>query len=486
MNIFTIFLKTQILIHYLTQLIHTKFTASDLALTLSQHNQDQIFNFRDCKNHDVYDICSKYCEIEPGYAMHSDLILEECPKNDFRVIGMTKAIEDHKFKQFSINLNEKFIFSPTSYGKSELVCFSESNDLKSEIIGVYNFEKNTTRYLHLLGENQRDDHKIIDLNLTLNGNSNTGNPQVYETSNNTTAFVFSFDSKVYNYSLDDNQLQFLINFPEKQRSFYPVAKNKDNIFIFLDLFQDETIISYKLTTYKIENNIVKEHLLEKPLNFRDYEIRHNKRLWLYNEKYVRNEDDWFGQKIQERRDLEDVIATIRVIDLDTLKDCRVSYYLPNTSQYQNFRYFTVSYDEQYIAMLFNRHIKILKVSGNDLVHYNSINIDSQSCINLFFLPNNSFFCQDFSMTTIKWFDINLGVSKTNIPMTLCYIIIGFSSGFVTIVVVIILYNCILQKRRKKDQETQFIEHSGKKSYVLNTSSLFSNIDSSENNSKEFS
>jgi hypothetical protein len=316
------------------------------------------------------------------------------------------------------------LLSPT-----EIISFAESKTGQTDILGVYHYDLNLTKYYELTNKDFSPEQIVTPLNITHKGNNNIGNPLVINEEN----FIVSYDNQIHNFSLTKNETTPVINIPKESIQFYPISMNAKSQFFFLNLIDNIKTIKYKLEQFSIHNNYAVALDVDRPIIFRDYEIRGNK-LWVYQEKELGRISDWLGEKVVKGSGPDRVIATVRVVDLDTMKDDRSLFYLLDEAEYSGFRYFTVSLNQKYFAMLFNNHIQIWKVMPAGYEHYNRIHLRSLSCVNIFFLPNDGLFCQDFSRTEIRYFDIDLGLDGTSLPVYLTYTIIGMSAAFVLIVV----------------------------------------------------
>ena len=295
---------------------------------------------------------------------------------------------------------------------------------------MYHYDLNVTKYYELTNKNFTPEQIVTPLNIIHAGNNNIGNPMLTSDEEN---FIVSYDNQIHNFSLTKNETTPVINIPKESIQFYPISMNAKSEFFFLNLIDNTKTIKYKLEQFNIYDNYAVALDVTRELIFRDYEIRRNK-LWVYQEKEVGTISDWLGNKVLSGGEGGRVIATVRVIDLGTMTDDRRVFYLLDEAEYSGFRYFTVSLNQKYFAMLFNNHIQIWKVKPAGYEHYNRIHLRSLSCVNIFFLPNDGLFCQDFSRTEIRYFDIDLGLDGTSLPVYLTYTIIGMSAAFVLIVV----------------------------------------------------
>lgn len=319
------------------------------------------------------------------------------------------------------------------------------------------------------------DNSIQNLNISYKGNESVGNPLF---TLNGQMLIMNYDNAVHKYFLESNSTQILMD-GDKARDLYPIAMPDEYTVLFLKKIDSKT---YQLNKFSFQNVIEnEEHVTIKDLNqnqteidvfFKDYEIR-DRNLWVYEETLVTEQSEWLGGKSDPEEPFINIpIAKVKVLDIFNLqKNVKKPFKLSDQQWYEPQRYFTVSTNQNYIAMLYETYILIYKVTGDDYEFYNRIHIAKSSCRSLLFLPDDGLFCQDEDMRSIRYFQLDLEKNQMILPIFQTYTIIGFSTGFIVVVLMIVIWNYCHKKKKKRDIEKCMLDYSTniKQSWIMNSS-----------------
>ena len=232
---------------------------------------------------------------------------------------------------------------------------------------------------------------------------------------------------------------------------------------------DNALQFYEFAVFDSDNMTLQTKIGE--LKFTHYEISLEE-IWIFETKKLHESlgrTDEYNPAWTDRK----APSRVRGLAIQTLMTIN-TFYL-NCDDCTNLRYLKLSNSSKYMAFLFQKQIKIYRHMPRTIQLFNTIPIARDSCKNLLFIdtPDVGIYCQDESMTQIRYFDIDLHKSSNAIPNYLTYTIIGLSAGFVLAIVIMLIINCLAKKKKKTEIERILIDHSENiaQSYILKSRSM---------------